>query len=63
MCGDSGAEPSLVQAKRLNAGEGAVETEAEALQQLVLHGCKSFYSVGENWIIQWAVKRAREERK
>ncbi len=25
--------------------------------------CKSFYSVGENWIIQWAVKRAREERK
>ena len=38
MCGDPGAEPSLVQANRLNPGEGAAETEAEALQQLVLNG-------------------------
>jgi|SRR2546429_7125525 len=38
MCGDLGAEPSLVQANRLNPGEGAAETEAEALQQLVLNG-------------------------
>jgi len=25
--------------------------------------CKSFYFVGENWIIKWAVKWAKVDRK
>lgn len=36
-----------------------VETPSQYLQ--VNLGCKSFHSVGEIWIIKWAVKRVKSD--
>ena len=62
-CAYCGEEPAATIDHFIPLAVGGATTQSNCVPSCLVCNCKSFYSVGENWIIQWAVKRARVERK